>query len=58
VLKYQLLKSDQVELFTHMEMVTLCFCRSADHYLKDQGIMLLLCLEASSQAHSTTTTYG
>jgi hypothetical protein len=22
-----------------MEMVTLCFCRSADHYLKDQGII-------------------
>jgi SAM-dependent methyltransferase len=39
VLKYQLLKSDQVELFTHMEMATLCFCRSADLYLKDQGVI-------------------
>jgi len=39
VLKYKLLKSDQVELFTHMEMATLCFCRSADLYLKDQGVI-------------------
>ncbi|MEM3437156.1 MAG: N-6 DNA methylase [Nitrososphaerales archaeon] len=38
VLHYELLKSDQVELFTHMEAATLCYCRSADLYLKDGGI--------------------
>jgi hypothetical protein len=39
VLMYQLLESSQVHLFTHMEMATLCFCKSADLYLKDKGII-------------------
>lgn len=39
VLGYELLKSDQVELFTHMEVATLCYCRSAHLYLKDEGII-------------------
>lgn len=39
VLGYELLKSDQVELFTHMEAATLCYCRSAHLYLKDEGII-------------------
>ncbi|MEM3710065.1 MAG: N-6 DNA methylase [Nitrososphaerales archaeon] len=39
VLSYRLLKSDQVQLFTHMEVATLCYCRAADLYLKNQGVI-------------------
>ena len=39
VLKYDLLSSDETHLFTHMEMATLFFCRTADLYLKDKGII-------------------
>lgn len=39
VLSYDLLESDQVHLFTHMEMATLFFCNSAEMYLRDKGII-------------------
>ena len=35
VLSYSLLESDQVHLFTHMEMATLFFCKAIDLYLND-----------------------
>jgi len=37
VLAYELLDSEQVHLFTHMEMATLFFCNSIDLYLKENG---------------------
>ncbi|MEM2868491.1 MAG: hypothetical protein QXR84_08450, partial [Candidatus Bathyarchaeia archaeon] len=39
VLDYELLESDQVHLFTHMEAATLFFCRSSDLYLKNEGLI-------------------
>ncbi|MEM1551300.1 MAG: N-6 DNA methylase [Candidatus Bathyarchaeia archaeon] len=39
VLSFGLLDSDQVHLFTHMEMATLFFCNSADLYLRDKGVI-------------------
>jgi hypothetical protein len=38
-LAYELLDSEQVHLFTHMEMATLFFCRSSDLYQKNEGII-------------------
>lgn len=37
--KYDLLNRDQVHLFAHIEMATLFLCRSADLYLKNDGII-------------------
>jgi hypothetical protein len=39
VLSYNLLDSDQVHLFTHMEMATVFFCRSVDLYLDNNGLI-------------------
>ncbi|MEM2370768.1 MAG: N-6 DNA methylase [Candidatus Bathyarchaeia archaeon] len=39
VLTYELLESNQVHLFTHMEAATLFFCRSSDLYLKNGGLI-------------------
>lgn len=39
VLSFDLLDSDQVHLFTHMEMATLFFCSSVDLYLRDKGLI-------------------
>ncbi|MGB9914657.1 MAG: N-6 DNA methylase [Candidatus Bathyarchaeales archaeon] len=39
VLSFDLLDSDQVHLFTHMEMATLFFCSSSDLYLNDRGLI-------------------
>jgi len=39
VLSFELLDSDQVHLFTHMEMATLFFCNSSDLYLHDKGLI-------------------
>lgn len=39
VLSCDLLDSDQVHLFTHMEMATLFFCNSTDLYLHDKGLI-------------------
>lgn len=39
VLSYSLLESSQVNLFTHMEMASLFFCRAADLYLDDGGLI-------------------
>ena len=39
VLSYGLLSTDEVHLFTHMEMATLFFCRCADLYLRDKGLI-------------------
>ncbi len=39
ILEYELLSSDQVELFTHMEVATLFFCRASDLYLKNNGVI-------------------
>jgi SAM-dependent methyltransferase len=39
VLSFDLLDSDQVHLFTHMEMATLFFCSSSDLYLHDKGLI-------------------
>jgi hypothetical protein len=36
---YELLHSEQIKLFTHIELATLFFCRSSDLYLKDDGII-------------------
>jgi SAM-dependent methyltransferase len=36
---YGLLSSDQVKLFTHIEIATLFFCIASDLYLKDGGII-------------------
>lgn len=36
---YQLLKSNQVKLFTHMDTATLCYRMAADLYLKDSGVI-------------------
>jgi methylase of polypeptide subunit release factors len=38
-LSYDLLDSDQVHLFTHMEMATTFFCSSSDLYLRDGGLI-------------------
>jgi len=38
-LSYKLLQKDQVQLFTHIEIATLFFCRVSDLYLKDGGII-------------------
>jgi methylase of polypeptide subunit release factors len=38
-LSYDLLDSDQVHLFTHMEMATTFFCSCSDLYLKDRGLI-------------------
>ncbi|MDT7886093.1 MAG: N-6 DNA methylase [Thermoproteota archaeon] len=38
-ISYELLRSDQVKLFTQIELATLFFCRSSDLYLKDDGII-------------------
>lgn len=39
VLSFDLLDSNQVHLFTHMEMATLFFCSSSDLYLHDKGLI-------------------
>jgi len=39
VFSYDLLDKGQDHLFTHMEVATLFFCKSADIYLRDKGIM-------------------
>ncbi len=39
VLSYGLLTSDQVKLFTHMEIATLFFDKSADLYLSQNGVI-------------------
>lgn len=39
VFEYGLLKSDEVDLFTHMEVATLFYARSADFYLKNGGVL-------------------
>lgn len=39
ILSYNLLESDQVNLFTHMEMATLFFCKTADLYLNNKGLI-------------------
>ncbi len=39
VLSYGLLSTDEVHLFTHMEMATLFFCKCADLYLRDKGLI-------------------
>jgi len=39
VLAYELLDSEQVHLFTHMEMATLFFCNSIDLYLEENGMI-------------------
>ncbi|RLF38119.1 MAG: hypothetical protein DRN00_04765, partial [Thermoplasmata archaeon] len=39
VLNYGLLSSEQVELFTHMEMATLFFNKCADLYLNSNGVI-------------------
>lgn len=39
VFRYDLLDKGQDELFTHMEVASLFFCKCADVYLKDKGIM-------------------
>ncbi|MEM4546587.1 MAG: N-6 DNA methylase [Nitrososphaerota archaeon] len=39
VFRYELLGSGETHLFTHMEMATLFFCRTADLYLKDGGLI-------------------
>jgi type I restriction-modification system DNA methylase subunit len=38
-LSYELLRSDQVHLFTAIEIATAFFCRVSDLYLKDNGII-------------------
>ncbi|NAZ13453.1 MAG: N-6 DNA methylase [Desulfurococcales archaeon] len=38
-ISYELLKSKQVKLFTHIEIATLFFCMVSDLYLKDGGII-------------------
>ena len=42
VLSYDLLKSNQGKLFTHMEIATLFFCRTVDLYLKEGGDIAFL----------------
>jgi methylase of polypeptide subunit release factors len=39
VIQYRLLETDQVKLFTHMEAATLCFCKSSDLYLNNNGVI-------------------
>jgi SAM-dependent methyltransferase len=39
ILSYNLLESDQVHLFTHMEMATLFFCKTVDLYLNNKGLI-------------------
>jgi len=39
VLSYNLLESDQVHLFTHMEMATFFFCKTTDLYLDDNCLI-------------------
>ncbi len=39
VFRYGLLGTGETHLFTHMEMATLFFCKSADLYLQDGGII-------------------
>lgn len=39
ILSYSLLESDQVNLFTHMEMATLFFCKAVDLYLNNKGLI-------------------
>jgi len=39
VLSCNLLESDQVHLFTHMEMATLFFCRTAELYLNNESLI-------------------
>jgi hypothetical protein len=39
VLSFELLDTDQVHLFTHMEMATLFFCNSSDLYLLEKGLI-------------------
>jgi type I restriction-modification system DNA methylase subunit len=38
-ISYELLRSDQVKLFTQIELATLFFCMVSDLYLKDGGII-------------------
>jgi len=38
-LSYELLRKDQVQLFTHIEIATAFFCRVSDLYLRDNGII-------------------
>ena len=42
VMAYQLLEKSQVKLYTHMEMSTLFFCKSADLYLREGGRIAFL----------------
>lgn len=39
ILYYELMKKDQIQLFTHIETATLFFCRSSDLYLKEDGLI-------------------
>jgi len=39
VLKYELLDSKEVELFTHMEIATLFFQKVVDTYMKERGVI-------------------
>ncbi|MEM4913441.1 MAG: N-6 DNA methylase [Desulfurococcaceae archaeon] len=39
VFSYGLLSTNEVQLFTHMEMATLFFCKCADLYLRDGGLI-------------------
>ena len=47
VLSYGLLSSDQVELFTHMEIATLFFDRCAELYLKDEDSVIAFVMPRS-----------
>jgi hypothetical protein len=38
-ISYELIHSEQVELFTQIELATLFFCRVSDLYLRDDGII-------------------
>jgi len=38
-LSYELLRKDQVQLFTHIEIATAFFCRVSDLYLRSNGII-------------------
>jgi hypothetical protein len=42
VFQYNLLDSKEIHLFAHVEMATLYFCRAADLYLQDEGVIAFL----------------
>lgn len=59
--KYRLLASRKTHLFTHLELATLFFVRTADLYLRDQGIIAFVMprsvLVSDQHAEFTTFTY-